>query len=263
MSRAAGGSRGGFGALEVVLGGVLLAYFALPLAALLVRGLTPAVLQALTDPVVVRAAGTTLAAATASTALAVLLGVPLAHWLARTERRRLAGAVTGLVAVPLVVPPVVGGLLVLSVVGRPGLGGLTGVDPTGTLAGVVLAQTFVAAPFVVLAARSAFAGVDPALVESAHSQGASRWRAFRRVTLPLARRGVLAGATLAFARAAGEFGATLVLAYHPRTLPVQVWVAFQGRGLDAALPVALVLVVVAIGALAVLRAVGGTLAVSA
>lgn len=241
--------------VALAAGAVLLAYYGLPLTALLYGRSPASLLTAVGDGRVISAATTTLLAATLSTLVAVVFGVPLAHWLARSAGR-LRTAVTALVAFPLVLPPVVSGMLLLTVFGRQGLGGLVGVSPGRTLAGVVLAQVFVASPFVVLASRSAFERVDPTFEELAWTQGLSEWRTFRRVTLPLARRGILAGVTLAFARAAGEFGATLMLAYYPRTLPVQIWVSFQGRGVDAAFPVAVVLVAVALAALAVVNALG-------
>lgn len=254
------GGEGRFTTVLALLGALLLVYFALPLLALGLGQSPGAVVAALADPVVGSAAVHTLLTAAVSTLLATVLGVPLAYWLARTAWRGTP-LVTALVVFPLVLPPIVAGMLLLSVFGQPGLQGLTGFTPNGTLAGVVLAQTFVAAPFVVLPAKSAFEGQDPALVEAAWSAGASEWRTFRRVTLPLAAPAILAGVTLAFARAAGEFGATLMVAYSPRTLPVQIWVGFQNGGLAAAFPVALVLVGVAVAALAVVRTLGGRLSV--
>ncbi|MFC7140307.1 molybdate ABC transporter permease subunit [Halosimplex aquaticum] len=240
-----------------LVGAALLALYALPIAWLLVAQSPGRILASLGEPFVASAARNTLVSATASTCLALLLGLPLAYWLARAEFRGQT-LVTAVVAFPLVLPPVVSGMVLLSAFGPNGLGGVVGLSVDGTLAGVVLAQTFVASPFVVLSARSAFERVDRRLEEVAWTEGVSRWRTVRRVTLPLARRGILAGATLAFARAAGEFGATLMLAYYPRTLPVQIWATFQGRGLDAAVPVAVVLVAVASGALVALNLVGGS-----
>lgn len=258
MSRVATASdgRSRWRTLAFLIGSVLVVYYGVPLAGLLFGQSTGSITGALTDPFIVGAATNTLVAATASTAIATVLGVPLGYWLARTDFRGQT-LVTALVAFPLVLPPVVSGMLLLTVFGGDGLGGLVGVSVSRTLLGVVCAQVFVASPFVVLSARSAVQGVDAELEELAWTLGASEWRTFRRVTLPLARRGILAGITLAFARAAGEFGATLMLAYHPRTLPVQIWVAFVGEGLDAAFPVAVVLVVLALLTLGAINALGG------
>jgi molybdate/tungstate transport system permease protein len=114
----------------------------------------------------------------------------------------------------------------------------------------------VASPFVVITAKAAFEGVPRAYEYASRSLGKSRWATFWRVTIPLAWPGILAGVTLAFARAIGEFGATIMMAYYPRTLPVQIWVAFTTLGLDAAFPVALLLAAISIAALVVLNTIG-------
>ncbi|WP_199242221.1 ABC transporter permease subunit, partial [Halorubrum sp. SD626R] len=120
-----------------------------------------------------------------------------------------------------------------------------GLPLTRSLAGVVLAQTFVASPFVVVTAKAAFESVDRTLEHASRSLGKSRLTTARNVTLPLAGPGILAGVTLAFARAIGEFGATMMMAYYPRTMPVQIWVSFVELGLDNAYPVAILLVLIA------------------
>jgi len=256
--RSIGGGRFWTGVL--VLGGVLVLYFAVPLFALVLGQSPTAAIQSLGAPFVVRSTLHTLLTATASTAVALAFGVPLAYWLAHTDWA-CARVVTALVVFPLILPPVVAGMLLVSVFGEPGLAGLTGLSPNGTLLGVVLAQVFVAAPFVVLPVRSAFAARDRVLLDASRVDGASPWQAFRRITLPIAAPAIVGGGTLAFARAAGEFGATLMVAYSARTLPVEVWVSFQRGGLEAAYPVALLLVVVAVVALAVVRLLGATLSV--
>jgi molybdate/tungstate transport system permease protein len=244
--------------VATLLGLLLLGYYLVPLVSLVVTG-SAGTLGALTADRVVAAARTSLLAATLSTAVGTALGVPLAYWLAGADGR-LATVVTAVVVLPLVLPPVVGGILLLTVVG-PGTpvgsaARAAGLPLTGSLAGVVLAQTFVASPFVVVTAKAAFEGVDRSVERAARSLGAGRLETLRRVVLPLAWPGVLAGVVLAFARSLGEFGATLLLAYSPRTLPVQIWVSFTTAGLEAALPVALVLVAVALLTLAALAALG-------
>ena len=244
-----------------LLGGLLLLYYLVPIAALLVAQPPGAVLSRLGNPDVLRAAGVSLGSAAVSTAVATVLGVPLAYWLART-RARIRTLVTAVVVLPLVLPPVVGGMVLLTVVGPGTLVGsvaaAAGLPLTRSMAGVVLAQTFVASPFVVVTAKAAFESVDRHLEHASRTLGKSPGTTFRRVTLPLAAPGILAGMTLAFARSMGEFGATLMLAYYPRTLPVEVWVAFSTQGLEAAFPVAVVLVGVAVVVLAVLNAAGTT-----
>lgn len=233
----------------LLLGGLLVLYYLVPLASLLAAQPPGAVLAQASSPRVVAATATSLATATTSTVVATVLGVPLAYWLARAEGPA-ATALTAVAALPLVLPPVVSGMVLLTVVGPNTLVGAAaaagGVALTRSFAGVVLAQTFVASPFVVVAAKAAFEGVDPTLEQASRSLGKGRLATVGKVTLPLAWPGILAGVTLAFARAMGEFGATVVLAYYPRTMPVEIWVSFTTRGLSAAFPIAVVLVAVSV-----------------
>ncbi|MFB6103542.1 MAG: molybdate ABC transporter permease subunit [Halobacteriaceae archaeon] len=247
--------------VAILLGALLAIYYLVPLAALLLAQPPGTVLDQLGTPMVQRAAATSVAAATISTVVATVLGLPLAYWLARSDSP-LTPVVTAIVVLPLVLPPIVSGMLLVSVFnpGAPvgGIAAAAGLRLTRSLAGVVLAQTFVASPFVVVTARAALADVDPALEGASRSLGKSHWTTLRRVTIPLAKPGIVAGVTLAFARSMGEFGATVMMAYYPRTLTVQTWVAFQSLGLDAAFPVAVVLLVASLSALAVLTILGTT-----
>ena len=244
--------------VALVLGGVLLVYYLVPMVSLLLSVPPGDVAGRTTEPSTANAAATSVLSASISTVVATVLGLPLAYWLARAETA-WTDAVLAVVVLPLVLPPTVGGVVLLTVVGpNTPLGeaaAAAGVPLTRSLAGVVLAQTFVASPFVVVTAKAAFEGVDRTLEHASRSLGKSRWTTARRVTLPLAGPGILAGVTLAFARAMGEFGATMMLAYYPRTLPVQIWVSFVSLGLDDAYPVAIVLVVVSVVALVVLNTV--------
>ncbi|MDS0284628.1 ABC transporter permease [Haloarcula onubensis] len=245
----------------VLLGGLLLCYYLVPLFSLLLSQPPGVVLQRLRSPTVASAAVTSLTASLLSTAIAAVFGLGLAYWLARVDGP-LGTVVTSLVVLPLVLPPVVSGMLLLTVVG-PGtllgrLAAANGLPLTRSLVGVVLAQTFVASPFVVITAKAAFESVDRSLEDAARTLGQSRLATFRRVTLPLAWPGILAGITLAFARAIGEFGATIMLAYYPRTMPVQIWVSFTTLGLENAFPVAVVLVGVAVATILVLNVLGTT-----
>ncbi|MHB8240430.1 MAG: ABC transporter ATP-binding protein/permease [Solirubrobacteraceae bacterium] len=177
--------------------------------------------------------------ATISAAVITLLGVPLAYLLARGSGA-VTRVLTALVALPLALPPLMSGLLLLYVVGPyTTTGRLFGGDLTDTRIGVVLAQTFVAAPFLVIAARATFAGVDPALEDVAACLGHGRFARFHRVAVRAALPGIAAGMLLAWLRAFGEFGATVILAYHPYTLPVFTYVQFDATGLPATmLPIA-------------------------
>jgi len=217
------------------LGVLLLLYYLVPLGALLFAQSPASVAAQLGSARVVSAARNSLLTATASTALSAALGLPLAYWLARTDVRG-KNAVLTLVLLPLVLPPIVSGMLLLEVVGPNGLGAFTSLSFTRSLFGVVLAQTFVASPFFVVTTKAAFESVDRHFEHASRSLGKSRKTTFRRITLPLAIPGIVAGLTLTFARAIGEFGATLMMAYYPRTLPVQIWRSFLNDGLAAAFP---------------------------
>nr|WP_264475098.1 ABC transporter permease [Salinirubrum litoreum] len=203
--------------------------------------------EAFTDPALVSAAQYSLATAPAATLLATAFGVPLAYVLARASFPGKL-AVEALVALPLVVPPVVAGVMLLTGVGHGSVVGslasAVGLPLTDSYLGIVLAQTFVAGPFLVVTARAGFAGVDERLEEASRTLGRGRWGTFRRVSLPLARGHVLAGIVLTFARAVGEFGATMLTAYTPHTLPTQIWVAFLSRGVTATVPLVVLLLVI-------------------
>jgi ABC-type Fe3+/spermidine/putrescine transport system ATPase subunit/ABC-type sulfate transport system permease component len=220
------------------LGGLLGLYLLAPIVAFVVRlgggvSSTPGVGSALL---------TSLETATVSAALIALLGTPLAYLLAK-GRGVASRLLTALVALPLALPPLMSGLLLLYVLGPyTAAGRLFGGQLTETRAAIVLAQTFVAAPFHVIAARAAFASVDPALEDVAASLGHGPLARFWRVAVPAALPGVAAGLLLAWLRAFGEFGATVILAYHPYSLPVFTFVQFDATGLPATmLPIALAL----------------------
>ena len=195
-----------------------------------------------------------LLCATIAAALIALGGVPLAYLLARS-RSRAAIVLETLVALPLALPPLMSGILLLYIVGPYTLlGRLFGGGLTDSPAGIVLAQTFVAAPFLVISARAAFAAVDPALEEVAATLGHGPLARFMRIALHAAWPGVRAGLLLAWLRAFGEFGATVILAYHPYSLPVYTFVQFDSSGLGGtALPLAVALGA-AVVVLAALRA---------
>jgi molybdate transport system permease protein len=184
-----------------------------------------------------RALAISVSSATVSTALIALGGIPLGYCLARVSGRTTT--ILGfIVQLPLALPPLVSGILLLFLVGPYApLGLLTHGALTDSFAGIVLAETFVAAPFLVVAARSAFAAVDPTLEDVAATLGRGRLATFVKVSLPLAWPAVLPGLLLAWLRAFGEFGATVMVAYHPYSLPVYTYVAFGSQGLPAMMPI--------------------------
>ena len=198
----------------------------------------------------------TLFCATAATAFGALLGLPLAWALARRKfpGRRL---VQGLVDLPVVVPHPVAGIALLLFLGRRSVIGGTlagmGLEIVNHAGGIIAAMAFVSIPILVSGAREAFAGVDPRLERVARSLGDTPATAFRRVTLPLAGRGIVAAALLAWARAVSEFGAVVVLTYNPKVASVLIFDRFTTDGLVGALPAALALLLVALGVFLVVR----------
>ncbi|MBL6279853.1 molybdate ABC transporter permease subunit [Micromonospora fiedleri] len=237
-----------------------LLFLLLPLVGLLARTPWATLPQRLTEPGVLTALRLSVQTATLATLLCLVLGVPLAWLLARVPfpGRRLVRA---LVTVPLVLPPVVGGVALLLVFGRRGLVGAWldetfGITVPFSTTAVVLAQTFVAMPFLILAVEGALRGADTRYEEAAATLGAGRWVTFTHVTLPMVAPGVAAGAVLGWARALGEFGATITFAGNypgrTQTMPVAVYLALE-TDLEAAIVLSLVLLTVSVVILASLR----------
>ncbi len=225
-----------------LLGALLLLYLVSPLVYFFFTLPWHDVSGQFTDPQAVAALVTSLLSATLAISITALLGVPLGYILARKDFPG-RGVLTLLVYLPLVFPPVVSGILLLLLYGPYGPIGApfanAGLELDTSFTGIVLAQIFVASPFVIIAARSAFEAVDPALEQVAATLGKGFWAIFWRVNVPVARAGIIAGLLLGWLRALGEFGATIVLAYHPYTLPVYIYVQLSGTGVDAALALAL------------------------
>lgn len=237
-----------------------LALFVLPLAGLVLRVPWRDLAGLLTSEVIVDALRLSAVTSTAATVIATVLGVPVAWVLARVEfpGRSL---VRGLVLLPLVLPPVVGGAALLFAFGRRGPFGeplyrLTGLVLPFSVAGVVLAVTFVSMPFLIVTVEGALRSLDPRFEGAAASLGAGRWTVFRRVTLPMVGPSLLSGMVLTWARALGEFGATVTfagnLAGRTQTLPLAVFVQLEADR-DAALALSLVMVVISLVVLVALR----------
>lgn len=205
-----------------------------------------------------------LACSIGAVTLASLLGITSAYFLARRDFPGKGLFVTFL-DVPLVMPPLVAGVGLLFLLGRSGLGGTLaswGIHLVLSPWGAVVAQTFVAAPIVIRSAKAAFESLDPGYEAAAMTLGLSPWKVFIKVNLPMAGRSILAGAILAWARAIGEFGATLMVAgatrFRTETLPIAVYLNISSGELGIALSCALVLVTVAFLLLLVLRLISPT-----
>lgn len=244
----------------VPLAALALLFLGLPVLGLVVRTPWTTLLEVLTRRESLEALRLSLVCASLATVLCTALGVPLAWVLARGDLpgRRVLRA---LVTVPLVLPPVVGGVALFTAFGRQGVVGRPldewfGITLPFTTTAVVVAEAFVAMPFLVIAVEGALRGADPRYDEAAATLGASRWYTFRRVTLPLVAPGVAAGAVLCWARALGEFGATITFAGNfpgtTRTMPVEVYLTLQ-QDPSAAVALSLVLLLVSVAVLAGLR----------
>ena len=236
------------------------AFLVLPVVGLLFRAPWSTIGTRLGQPEILQALRLSIVCATLATLFCLLVGVPLAWVLARVSfpGRRLVRA---LVTVPLVLPPVVGGVALLLALGRNGLVGQWmnrwfGLTLPFTTAGVVVAEAFVALPFLVISVEGALRAADLRYEDAAATLGASRWTTFRRVTLPLIAPGIGAGAVLCWARALGEFGATITFAGNfpgrTQTMPLAVYLALESDP-QAAIVLSLVLLAVSIVVLAGLR----------
>jgi molybdate transport system permease protein len=235
-------------------------FLLVPLTGLLVRAPWLGLPRILADSQVLDALRLSLLCASAATALSLVFGVPLAWVLARSQVRGIS-VLRALVTLPLVLPPVVGGVALLLAFGRQGILGRlldewTGITLPFTTPGVVIAETFVAMPFLIITVEGAFRAADRGFEEAAATLGASRLTVFRTVTIPLIGPSLLAGAVLCWARALGEFGATITFAGNfpgrTQTMPLAVYVALESDP-EAAVALSLVLLVVSIAVLAGLR----------
>ncbi len=239
---------------------VALAFLVVPVVAVVLRAPWSSLDEHLSGAAAQQAVRLSLTTTLISTVLCLVLGVPLAWLLARADFRGRS-VVRALVVLPLVLPPVVGGVALLLAFGRNGVLGhwldvAFGIRLPFTTAAVVLAQTFVALPFLVISVEGALRSSDERYDEAAATLGASRWLTFRRVTLPLAWPGIVTGAVLCWARALGEFGATITFAGSlpgtTQTLPTAVYLELSHEP-DTAIALSLVLIVVSVTVLALLR----------
>ena len=246
--------------LFVALAAVGVAFFVLPLVGLLYRAPWGTALGDLTSPEALTALRLSFVVSVAATALALVLGVPLA-WIYARVRFRGRDVVRAMTTLPMILPPVVGGVALLFAFGRRGLFGQAldtwfGIRLPFTTAGAILAAAFVAMPFLVLTVEAGLRSMDRRYEDAARTLGAGRWLVFRRVTLPLIAPSVFAGAVLCWARALGEFGATITFAGNlpgtTQTLPLAVYIALETRP-EVAITLSLVLLAVSLAILVAMR----------
>ena len=243
--------------LAAIAASLLLLFLIAPIVRLVAAGGGSGLARLASDTELRSALALTGITATVATLIGVLTGTPLAYLLARRDFRGRA-LLAAILDLPLLIPHPVAGIALLLVLGRESLVGstllLAGLRVVGTPIGIVCAMLFVSAPLFVSGAREAFARVDPRFESVARTLGDTPARVFRRITLPLAGRGVLGAAVVMWARAVSEFGAIVILTYNPKTVSVLSYDRFTAYGLQEAIPVAAVLVILALVPLGLLRA---------
>lgn len=239
----------------------VVAFIVLPLLAIFLQVLPqPALLDTLSEPLVTAALHVSLLTSFTSVLIAIVFGTPIAYLLAR-YRFRGVRLIEALIDLPMVLPPTVAGIALLMAFGRRGLLGpwlqAVGLQVSFSTTAVVLAQSFVCLPLYIRAAQAGFRSVDPELERVAHTLGVSAWRTFVRVTVPLAFPALLSGGVMAWTRALGEFGATIMFAGNLRgrtqTMPLAIYLAMESD-LLAALVLAAVLILVSFSVLLCMRA---------
>jgi molybdate/tungstate transport system permease protein len=228
---------------------ILLLVIIVPLLNTLLGVTSQSFLNVFTDKQVIDSIQLTFACALAAVLIGLLTGVPLAYLLGRFS---FPGRdfLQALINLPVIIPHTAAGVALLLVFGRYGVFGklfaAIGVTFTDQPAGIIVGMLFVSVPFLVNAGREAFAGIDRDLEQASLVDGANHWQMFRWVTLPLCWRGITSGALMMWARGVSEFGAIVILAYHPKVVPVLVFERFQGFGLQAAMPVTILLILVSL-----------------
>jgi molybdate transport system permease protein len=238
---------------------ILVALLGLPVLALFTRAIGEDFFAYALSDSALAALRLSLVTSSLSVLVSMLIGTPLAYMLARWRFKGKA-ALELLIDLPVILPPSVAGLALLIAFGRQGVFGawlaLFGLSLPFTTAAVVLAQMFVSAPLYVRSARIGFAGIDPQLEEAAHVEGATQWQMFREVMIPLAGRALLSGAILAWTRALGEFGATILFAGNlegmTQTMPLAIYLGFE-RDLGVAIALSVLLVLISVILLGIIR----------
>jgi len=242
----------------VLLGLIIFLFIVIPLAKMIFASASEAetLWETILDPEVIGAIGLTFFAALISTLVGFFLGVPLAYILARNNFKGKK-LVEGLIDVPIVVPHIAAGIALLFVFGRNFTLGkffnFFGIQFVDSIAGIVIAMLFVSIPFLIDSAKEGFKKVDVRLEKVARTLGASPWQVFFRISFPLAWRSILAGNIMMWARGISEFGAVIILAYHPMIASVLVYERFETYGLDYARPIAVLLILVSVLVFIVLR----------
>jgi molybdate/tungstate transport system permease protein len=242
------------------IGSLLILFIALPLAQIFLASPPSQIWAVWQDTEVQQAIFLTLFASAIATVFALIAGIPLAYILARVPFRGKQW-VEALIDLPVVVPHSAAGIALLMVFGRKAWLGkifeILGVSFVSATPGIVIAMLFVSLSFLVNAARDGFRSVDPRMEAVARTLGATPWQSFWRITLPLAKQSILSGTLMMWARGLSEFGAVVILAYHPMVAPVLVYERFESYGLDYARPVAALIIFISLVVFFLLRYING------
>jgi molybdate/tungstate transport system permease protein len=243
--------------IAFILPGTLLLIFVVVPPLKMVLTVSPhGLLDTLDDTVALRSIWLTFYASLIATIVGFVLGVPLAYLLARSDFPG-KGFIEGLINVPIVIPHTVAGIALLFVFGRSFLVGRAfgsiGLHFVDSTAGIVVAMMFVSVPFLVNSAQEGFRQVDVRLENVARTLGASRWQSFLTISLPLASRSILAGGIMMWARGISEFGAIVIIAYHPSVAPVLAYERLEMHGLSYAQPLAVMLIIMCLALLVAMR----------
>lgn len=248
--------RNTFRIVMTLSGSLVLLFIIAPIAGILLKSETSEIVSAFREPEVTGSIWLTVATSMAATFLFAFLSLPLAWMLARKKfpGRKL---VLGIIDLPVVIPHTAAGIALLGVISRDTLAGKAaanlGFDLIGSAAGIVLAMAFVSLPFFINAAREGFSNVPERLEKAALNLGASPLRVFLSISVPLAMRQIVSGSVMMFARGMSEFGAVVVIAYHPMTAPVLIFERFSSFGLQYARPVSVIFIVISVVMFLIMR----------
>ena len=243
--------RSRFDMILLVLAGAMVAYVSYPIVNIFTLLKPTTFLESMVRSEVANAFILSLITATISTLLVAIFGIPLAYFLARIHFKGKF-LVRLIVIVPLVLPPLASGALLLGIFGPHSmLGKAFPLEFTQSILGVIIAQSYVASPFMILASQASFESVDESYEKVARILGKNRLETFLHVTLPLAKTGILVGFIMAWVRSVGELGATMMMAYNPHTISIQVFEDNAVGGLSNALPTILLVIVLSMIALAI------------
>ena len=233
----------------ILLSGIVLLFIVGPLVGMFVATSPQQLFESSKDPEVQQSIGLTLWVSMAATLVFALSGIPLAYLLARKDFA-LKKIVLGIIDLPIVIPHSAAGIAVLGFLSRDSVLGKSasaiGLDFVGAPAGIAIAMAFVSIPFLVNAARDGFLSVPIRLEQAALNLGASPARVFFTISVPLAWRNIVSGLILMFARGMSEFGAVVIIAYHPMVTPVLIWERFSSFGLSYSRPVAVIFIIVSL-----------------